>query len=104
MPERGHIGMAAINCLDAPAAGVTFTADSADQHSVRVCLGPQGPSPNNPSTNASGHCGYFNVPLGEVMVSATIAATGVTYGATTGYCRPGFNCEVALPPMWKFGK
>ncbi len=106
-PLRGHFGANAADCLFTPAAGVSFSVDSADAKTQSFYLVGGVPSTTSvaKATDQSGIGGFINLPTVAparlaVIRASSGAAGGKSMGSFTFIIRPGtFTTTSAYPPI-----
>lgn len=82
-PTRGSSIVLVVDCNGDGAGGVTLNGANADASSVPFYLINQQPVPSATETDSDGFGGYFNLPLGSAVVSATRASDGAFVGESS---------------------
>jgi hypothetical protein len=89
-PERGHIGVSALDCDFVLAPGVEFAIDTADEDTIFGYFSAAGfPTEGGTETTEDGRAGIANVPVGEATVTGTVAADDAELGTRTVLVRAG---------------
>ncbi len=96
--ERGHLALEALDCTWRRTSGVEFEIDTSDQETVELYINESMPTTSTSTTDATGLAGFFNVPAGEVTVTAKSAETGHTIGTAEVFVEAGAISEVAVAP------
>jgi hypothetical protein len=101
---RGQVALNAADCLFTPAAGVSFSLDSADSQTVSYYLIGGVPVTSAKATDGSGIGAFLNVPTSAparlVVASAFSTAAGKSMGSLTFVVRPGtFTTSSLFPPL-----
>jgi hypothetical protein len=104
-PTRAQAAMNAVDCDFAPAAGVSFVADSADQNTVTYYLVGGVPVTTATKTDQSGIGAFLNLPTVAPARLAVVKALsgeagGKCMGSLTFILRPGtLTTSSTFPPM-----
>jgi hypothetical protein len=97
VPERGHVLLAAYDCLGRTTAGVRLQSDQADSETTGFYVVRKFPSTTAVETDSSGQAGYINVPPGTVSLSGELAG-GRPIARLSLLVRPGQITFTSLVP------
>jgi hypothetical protein len=98
MPNRGHVLLAAYDCLGQTAAGVRLNTDQADEETTGFYVVRKFPSTTAQATDGSGQAGFINLPPGTVALSGALGANDQQIANLSVLVRPGQITFTSLVP------
>lgn len=98
VPTRGHLAIVVSDCAGNGAAGVMFTASTADVDSKVAYTANKLPSANATATDPDGAGGFLNLPVGPVVVTAIRQSDMVVLGQVTAEIRAGWITSTPMVP------
>lgn len=96
--DRGVITFSVLNCARQPAAGVVLTSSTADLDTIPFYLVNGLPSRDVKMTDTVGVGGFVNVPIGTMLLTATLAAEKRKLDLVSVVTRPGYLSMVLIDP------
>lgn len=99
-PARGIVVVAIRDCGLRRAAGVRFSLSTADSTTTPFYLVSGLPDPSTTETTLDGVGGFVNVPPGNAVVTAVLAATGREIGKAAFFVRADALTDVIVVPTW----
>lgn len=97
-PTRGHIAVAAVDCLLSPASGVIVSATGIDAKTKSLYLSGGALVANTGQTDITGYAFFLNVPPGNVTIQTTPKALNRVSSSQVVFTRPGaVSSVIALP-------
>jgi hypothetical protein len=82
-PTRGSAILLSVDCSDNSGAGVSFSCPAADSATKAFYLINQLPAPTASATDVDGFGGFFNLPVGTTVVTATLKSNGAYIGESS---------------------
>lgn len=96
---RGHLSVYAWDCAQKLAPGASIQVDSPATDTGVFYFDDEGmPVKDATSTASFGLAGSYNVPVGDVTLSATVTATGAPMGKAATFTRAGWLTSVVFLP------
>jgi hypothetical protein len=97
-PTRGHVVISALDCLQVPAAGMTFQMVPPDGALI-VYVRSGVPSVQATATDVTGTAAILNVLPGPITVSTHVAATGALVSQHSAFVRAQTITQIAGAPL-----